>query len=79
VIDTPPILGASESLILAKAADAVLFCSLCNASKARQVRLAIERLEHAQVNLAGAVLSGMPAKRYEYVYGYYANRVEASE
>lgn len=79
VIDTPPILGASESLILAKAADSVLFCSLCNASKASQVRLAVDRLEHAQVNLAGAVLSGMPAKRYEYVYGYYANRVEASE
>jgi receptor protein-tyrosine kinase len=79
VIDTPPILGASESLMLAKAADSVLFCSLCNVSKARQVRLAVDRLEHAQVNLAGAVLSGTPAKRYEYVYGYYANRIEASE
>ena len=79
VIDTPPILGASESLVLAKAADAVLFCSLRDVSKAKQVRLAIERLEHANVNIAGAVLSGTPARRYEYVYGYYANRIEASE
>jgi capsular exopolysaccharide synthesis family protein len=77
VIDTPPILGASESLVLAKAAGSVLFCTLCNVSKAKQVRLAIERLENAQVNVAGAVLSGTPAKRYEYVYGYYANRIEA--
>lgn len=79
VIDTPPILGASESLVFAKAADSVLFCSLSNVSKSRQVRLAIDRLGHAGVNLAGAVLSGTPSKRYEYVYGYYANRIEASE
>jgi polysaccharide biosynthesis transport protein len=79
VVDTPPILGASESLVLAKSADAVLFCSLANISKASQVRLAIDRLEHAQVNLAGAVLSGTPTKRYEYVYGYYANRIESDK
>jgi Mrp family chromosome partitioning ATPase len=79
VIDTPPILGASESLLLAKSADAVLFCSLCDVSKTRQVRLAIDRLDHAGVNIAGAVLSGTPTRRYEYVYGYYANRIEASE
>jgi receptor protein-tyrosine kinase len=79
ILDTPPLLGASESLIFAKAADSVLFCSLANVSKARQVRLAIERLEHSQVNLEGAVLSGMPTKRYEYVYGYYANRLESND
>jgi capsular exopolysaccharide synthesis family protein len=77
IIDTPPILGASESLVLAKAADSVLFCSLCDVSKAKQVRLAIERLENADIHIAGAVLSGMPGKRYEHVYGYYANRIES--
>jgi capsular exopolysaccharide synthesis family protein len=79
VIDTPPILGASEALILAKAADAVLFCSLCGVSKAAQVRLAIERLHHARANIAGAVLSGTSAKHYEYVYGYYTNGIEAND
>jgi capsular exopolysaccharide synthesis family protein len=79
VIDTPPILGASESLVLAKLADSVLLCSLCDVSKAKQIRIAIDRLENAQVNIAGSVLSGMPSKRYEYVYGYYANRLEAAE
>ena len=43
IIDTPPILGASESLMLAKAADSVLLCSLCDVSKVKQVRLAIDR------------------------------------
>jgi hypothetical protein len=36
-------------------------------------------MDHAQVRMAGAVLSGTPAKRYEYVYGYYANRLEVRE
>jgi capsular exopolysaccharide synthesis family protein len=78
VIDTPPILGASESLVLAKAADAVLFCALCGVSKAAQVRLAMDRLHHARVNVAGAVLSGTSAKRYQYVYGYYGSAVETA-
>jgi capsular exopolysaccharide synthesis family protein len=76
IIDTPPILGASESLVLAKASDAALFCTLCDVSRVRQVRMAVERLEHAGVNLAGAVLSGTSAKRYAWVYGYYENRGE---
>jgi capsular exopolysaccharide synthesis family protein len=79
VIDTPPILGASESLIFAKACDAALFCTRCDYSRVKQVRMAVERLEHAGVTLAGAVLSGTPAKRYAYLYGYYENRGELSE
>jgi capsular exopolysaccharide synthesis family protein len=71
VIDTPPILGASEAIIMAKAADAVLLCSLSGVSKVKQLRLAIERLDHAGVNIAGAVLSGSSVKRYSYRYGYY--------
>ena len=71
VIDTSPVLGASESLVFAKAADAVLYCSLSGLSRARQVRVAIDRLRHAGCNIAGSVLSGTPASRYAYVYGYY--------
>jgi capsular exopolysaccharide synthesis family protein len=77
VVDTPPILGASESLLLAKAADMAIFCSMCDVSRAKQVRLAVERLEHAGVNVAGAVLSGTPARRYAHVYGYYVNEGES--
>ena len=71
LIDTPPILGASESLVLAKVADAVIFCSLSGESKVKQVRTAVERLEHAGVNVAGAVLSGSSVRGYAYRYGYY--------
>jgi len=71
LIDTPPVLGASESIVLAKAADAALFCSLAGVSKIQQVQMAVDRLEHAGVNVAGAVLSGSSVRRYAYRYGYY--------
>jgi polysaccharide biosynthesis transport protein len=71
VIDTPPILGASEAIVLAKSADAVLMCSLSGVSRVKQLQMAIDRLDHAGVSLAGAVLSGSSVKRYAYRYGYY--------
>jgi capsular exopolysaccharide synthesis family protein len=79
VIDTPPILGASETLVIAKACDTALVCTRCDVSRVKQVRMAVERLEHAGVNLAGTVLSGTSAKRYAYIYGYYENRNERIE
>jgi len=71
VVDTPPVLGASESLVYAKAADLVVFCSLVNVSRAKQVRSATERLRTTGANVAGTVLSGVPVGKYTYNYGYY--------
>jgi succinoglycan biosynthesis transport protein ExoP len=72
VIDTPPILCASEALVLAKAADGTLLCALRDVSRSRQVRIASDRLTMAGVNLMGAVLSGTSARRYASTYGNYA-------
>jgi len=71
IIDTPPVLSASESLIYAKAADYVVYCALRDVTRARQVRAAVGRLQDAGANLAGAVLSGMPVNAYVYAYGVY--------
>ncbi len=76
IIDTPPILGASESLLFASEADTVLFCSLRDVSRSKQVRVAVERLEHAGAKVAGAVLGGISVNHYTYTYGYYANEAE---
>jgi capsular exopolysaccharide synthesis family protein len=73
IIDTPPVLSASESLVYAKAADFVVYCTLRDVSRAAQVRTAIGRLHDAGANLAGAVLSGVPCKMYEYQYGVYGH------
>jgi capsular exopolysaccharide synthesis family protein len=74
VIDTPPVLSASESLVYAKAADLVVFCSLTDVSRAKQVRVAVDRLQATGANIAGAVLSGVSVGKYVYRYGAYAQR-----
>lgn len=71
VIDTPPILSAAESLVMAKAADATLVCAMRNTSRVDQVRRAYSKLTQAGANPVGVVLNGVPTKRYEYAYGKY--------
>jgi capsular exopolysaccharide synthesis family protein len=75
VIDTPPVLSASEALVYAKAADSVIFCSLADVSRSKQVRVAIDRLQSTGANIAGTVLSGVPFNRYVYRYGTYNHQV----
>ena len=64
VIDTPPVLAASEALVLARAADASLVCVMCDVSRVDQVRKAIERLVAAGGHPVGAVLNGVPSRHY---------------
>ena len=71
VIDTPPVLGASESLVYAKAADLVVFCSLAEVSRVKQVQLAVDRLQSTGANVVGTVLSGITVNRYVYSHGSY--------
>jgi capsular exopolysaccharide synthesis family protein len=73
VIDTPPVLSASEALVYAQVADAVVFCALADVSRAKQVRLAVERLQSTGATISGTVLSGVPVGRYVYQYGTYAH------
>jgi capsular exopolysaccharide synthesis family protein len=72
IIDVPPVLCASESLLIAKASDAVLLCALHDFSNSGQVKHAYDRLTNAGVNIVGAVLNGAPVHRYSYTYRGYA-------
>jgi tyrosine-protein kinase Etk/Wzc len=75
VIDTPPILPASEALIMARAADMAVLCVRRDYSRLDQVEEANRRMTGAGVNTAGAVLNGIPHQHYAYKYGsYYYNR-----
>src|SRR5439155_609351 len=58
IIDTPPVLAASEALVLARAADAAILCVRRDYSRVDQVRNAYARLQGAGVKTAGAVLNG---------------------
>jgi succinoglycan biosynthesis transport protein ExoP len=75
VIDTPPILPASEALIMARAADMAVLCVRRDYSRLDQVEEANRRMTGAGVNTAGAVLNGIPHQHYAHKYGsYYYNR-----
>jgi polysaccharide biosynthesis transport protein len=72
LIDTPPVLAASEALVLAKAADAALVCVMHDVSRVDQVRDTIERLAAAGCRTVGTVLNGVPTRHYARRYGNYA-------
>jgi capsular exopolysaccharide synthesis family protein len=71
IIDTPPILSASEALLMARSADAALLCVRRDFSRLSQVQEAHWRLKAAKVKTAGAVLSGIPVRSYVRRYGEY--------
>jgi len=78
IIDTPPVFGGSEALVFAKHADGVIVATLNDVSRTKQVNNAVEKLEHAGVNILGAVLNGRSANSYAYSYGYgyYSGRTD---
>lgn len=78
VIDTPPLLPASEALILSRAADAAILSARRDFSRLDQVTEAYSRLRAAGVSFAGVVLNGIPTRHYAYKYGNYGYRRQLS-
>jgi len=71
VIDTPPVLVAGETMVIAAAADATILCTMRDVSRHEQVRKAHERLAEADANVVGCVFSGVSVREYRYRYGHY--------
>ncbi len=71
VIDTPPILSASEALMLAKVADGTVLSTRRNVSRENQVQVAYQRLVKAGAQPLGAVFNGVPTRSYAQSYGSY--------
>lgn len=71
VIDTPPILPASEALILARNADVTVVCARRDFSRLDQVSEAYARLQSSGACVIGTVLNGISPRSYAYRYGSY--------
>lgn len=71
VIDLPPVLAASEALVLAGAAEGTLVCAMRDVSRGPQFRLACERLSSSGARVLGTVINGLPARAWAYKYGGY--------
>lgn len=71
VVDLPPVLAASESRMLAAAAEGALVCTMRDVSRGSQFRMACGRLADAGANIVGAVIAGLPPNVWAYKYGGY--------
>lgn len=71
VIDLPPVLAASESRMLAAAAEGALVCTMRDVSRGSQFRMACVRLADAGAKIVGAVVAGLPPRVWAYKYGGY--------
>ncbi|MBW2709420.1 MAG: polysaccharide biosynthesis tyrosine autokinase [Deltaproteobacteria bacterium] len=73
IIDTPPILPASDAMILAPHTDGVLFVIKSGYLKRELVKKAVVQIKKTQANLIGVVLNQVDVKRARYSSGkYYA-------
>jgi capsular exopolysaccharide synthesis family protein len=70
IIDSPPILPASDALLLAPKIDGTILIVKADTVNRELVRSAVEKLQVARANLIGAVLNQVDVTKDGY-YGYY--------
>lgn len=70
IIDSPPLRPVSDTLPLARMADATLLIAMSGSTKAKELDHAMELLERAQVVPFGAVLNNADQAETGYGYGY---------
>ena len=78
VVDTPPVLAASESLVMARDADATLVCAMRDVSRENHVRMTYHRLLSVGARPVGTVLNGVPTRQYARRYGTYGYETASS-
>jgi tyrosine-protein kinase Etk/Wzc len=72
IVDTPPILAASEAMVMARDADGTLICAMRDVSRESHIKLAYQRLLSVGAKPIGTVLNGVPTRQYARRYGNYA-------
>ncbi|GAB3043090.1 polysaccharide biosynthesis tyrosine autokinase [Sediminivirga luteola] len=76
VIDSPPLLPVTDAAILSQHATGVIVAAAANHVKRTQIAAALQTLEQVHANIAGIVLTMLPAKgvdrvdRYAHAYAY---------
>lgn len=76
IIDTPPILPASDALMVAPQVGGVVLVVKAGLLSRKMVNKAVEQLQRAKANLLGVVLNRVDVKRegyYNYYQKYYSN------
>ena len=75
VLDTPPVLAATDAVLLSTQADATLLMTSSGTSKIGDVRQALAHLDDVGARVVGAVLNRFSLDKalgYAYTYGHYS-------
>jgi polysaccharide biosynthesis transport protein len=68
IVDSHPVLAATDSLLIAQYADAVIVSLMRDVSQMHNVHAACQQLTALGIRVFGAVVSGMPAKTFGKAY-----------
>jgi succinoglycan biosynthesis transport protein ExoP len=81
IIDSPPVLLVSDSLIISRSVDGVLVVACAGTSKRTPLLRALRDLRRHQAKILGVVLNKVNSKssEYYYAYGYYGGRYYGEE
>lgn len=78
VVDSPPALGAADSLVWAHAVEGVIITSLLGYSDRKAIRIACQRLASVGARLLGSVVANVSMKESYYSYSTTSCRGEGS-
>jgi non-specific protein-tyrosine kinase len=81
LIDCPPVLPVTDSLVLSAAVDATILVTNSGSTTRKEAQRAVELLRQVDAPLVGSVLNGVTPETgygYGYGYGYEDDRVERS-
>jgi succinoglycan biosynthesis transport protein ExoP len=70
IVDSPPVIGLADAPLVGSAVESVLYVVEAQSIHAGTVRIALERLRTAHINVLGAVLTKFEVKRAHTAYGY---------
>jgi len=76
MIDTPPVLPASDALILSRHTDGVVLIIRAGDLNRDMIQKAVSQIQHAQANVVGVVLNQVNVRRegyYKYYHKYYSS------
>jgi capsular exopolysaccharide synthesis family protein len=71
IIDSPPVIGISDALILAQKAEATLFTVACNQTKKPNIQETFRRLCSTRANILGSVFTKVKQTNKDHSYYYY--------
>ncbi len=71
IIDTPPVLVATDAAILASKSDGVLIVARVGQTPHPALQNALKEIQRVNAHIVGIVLNELPSKRSDYYYKYY--------